>query len=105
MRLADIDWRAGEILVRGKGHTEERLPLPADVGDAIASYLRHGRPRRPEREVFLRASAPLRALSPDGVSEVVRAASERAVWAASARIGSATPLELRCCAAAPRSPR
>ena len=78
LRLDDIDWRAGMILVRGKGHTEERLPLPSDVGDAIATYLRRGRPRRPEREVFLRASAPLRGLSPDGVSEVVRAASERA---------------------------
>jgi hypothetical protein len=63
--------------VRGKGRTEERLPLPPDVGAAIAAYLRQGRPRRPEREVFLRVCAPLRALSPDGVSEVVRMASER----------------------------
>ncbi len=78
LRLDDIDWRAGEIVVRGKGHTEERLPLPCDVGEAIAGYLRHGRPRRPEREMFLRASAPLRGLAPEGVSEVVRAASERA---------------------------
>ena len=78
LQLEDIDWRAGEIVVRGKGHTEERLPLPADVGDALAAYLRHDRPRRPEREVFLRASAPLRGLAPQGLSEVVRAASERA---------------------------
>jgi len=78
LRLDDIDWRAGEIVVRGKGRTEERLPLPSDVGEAIAGYLRDGRPRRPEREVFLRASAPLRGLAPEGVSEVVRAASERA---------------------------
>src|SRR6266571_2764853 len=78
LRLDDIDWRAGEIVVRGKGRTEERLPLPCDVGEAIAGYLRHGRPRRPEREVFLRAAAPLRGLAPEGVSEVVRAASERA---------------------------
>jgi site-specific recombinase XerD len=78
LRLDDIDWRAGEIVVRGKGRTEERLPLPCDVGEAIADYLRHGRPRRPEREVFLRAVAPLRGLAPEGVSEVVRAASERA---------------------------
>ena len=78
LRLDDIDWRAGEIVVRGKGHTEERLPLPPDVGSAIAAYLRRGRPQRPEREVFLRVCAPLRGLSPDGVGEVVRAASERA---------------------------
>jgi site-specific recombinase XerD len=78
LRLEDIDWRAGEIVVRGKGRTEERLPLPCDVGEAIAAYLRRGRPRRPEREVFLRVNAPLRGLAPEGVSEVVRAASERA---------------------------
>lgn len=77
LRLDDIDWRAGEIVVRGKGRTEERMPLPADVGAAVVAYLR-GRPRRPEREVFLRVSAPLRGLAPEGVSEVVRAASERA---------------------------
>jgi site-specific recombinase XerD len=76
--LDDIDWRAGEIVVRGKGRSEERLPLPSDVGAAIAAYLRRGRPRRPEREVFLRVLAPLRGLRPEGVSEVVRAASERA---------------------------
>lgn len=78
LRLDDIDWRAGEVVVRGKGRTEERLPLPPDVGAAIAAYLRRGRPRRPEREVFLRACAPLRGLTPDGIGEVVRAASERA---------------------------
>ena len=64
LRLDDIDWRAGEIVVRGKGRSEERLPLPPDVGAAIAAYLRRGRPRRPEREVFLRVCAPLRGLSP-----------------------------------------
>jgi site-specific recombinase XerD len=78
LRLDDIDWRAGEIIVRGKGRTEERLPLPSDVGAAVAAYLQRGRPRRPEREVFLRTYAPLRGLGPQGVSEVVRAASERA---------------------------
>lgn len=78
LRLDDIDWRAGELIVRGKGSTQERLPLPADVGKAIAAYLERGRPRRPEREVFIRRFAPLRGLAPEGVSEVVRAASERA---------------------------
>jgi site-specific recombinase XerD len=78
LRLEDIDWRAGEIVVRGKGRTEERLPLPCDVGEALAAYLRRGRPRRPEREVFLRVLAPVHGLEPQGVSEVVRAAAERA---------------------------
>ena len=44
--LDDIDWRAGEIVVRGKGDRVERLPLPVDVGEAIAGYLRRGRPAR-----------------------------------------------------------
>lgn len=78
LRLDDIDWRAGEIVVRGKGRTEERLPLPSDVGAAVAAYLRRGRPHRPEREVFLRVAAPLRGLRSEGVSYVVRNASERA---------------------------
>ena len=43
LRLDDIDWRAGEIIVRGKGRTEDRLPLPPDVGAAIAAYLRQDR--------------------------------------------------------------
>jgi integrase/recombinase XerD len=76
--LDDINWRAGEIEVRGKGNVVERLPLPPDVGEAIAAYLKRGRPRRPEREVFLRTVAPLRGLTSSGVAEVVRTASERA---------------------------
>ncbi len=79
LRLEDIDWPAGEMVVHGKGRSEERLPLPFDVGAAIADYLRHGRADRPrQREVFLRLVAPLNGLSPQGVSEVVRTASERA---------------------------
>lgn len=79
LRLDDIEWRAGEITVRGKGRTEERLPLPSDVGAAVADYLRHARPCCSQlREVFLRLVAPRRGLAPQGVSEVVREASERA---------------------------
>ena len=77
LRLEDIDWRAGEIVVQGKG-SAERLPLPPDVGAAIASYVRRGRQHCADRAVFLRAIAPVRGLSPDGVGEMVRAASERA---------------------------
>lgn len=78
LRLDDIDWRAGEIIVRGKGRTEERLPLPSDVGAAIVAYLQHGRPRRAEREVFLRVHAPIRRLDPQSVSDRVRVAAQRA---------------------------
>jgi integrase/recombinase XerD len=43
MQLDDIDWRSGEILVRGKGGRHDRVPLPPDVGEALADYIRHGR--------------------------------------------------------------
>jgi site-specific recombinase XerC len=44
IQLEDVDWRAGELLVRGKGSRQDVLPLPIDVGEAIVSYLRR-RPR------------------------------------------------------------
>ena len=45
--LEDLDWRAGEVIVRGKRQYYERLPLPVDVGEALVDYLRHGRPEPP----------------------------------------------------------
>ena len=45
LRLEDIDWRAGLIVVRGKGSRCEPMPLPADVGALIVAYLRQGGPR------------------------------------------------------------
>jgi len=78
LELGDIDWRAGEIVVRGKGRREGRLPLPDDVGRALAGYLRHGRPRTSVRRVFLRSRAPYRALSTKGISAAVRNALQRA---------------------------
>ncbi|HET6951745.1 MAG TPA: tyrosine-type recombinase/integrase [Acidimicrobiales bacterium] len=68
LELADIDWRAGEIVVRGKGRRAERLPLPADVGEALAGWLRRGRPRCDATTVFTRVRAPHRALTSGGVS-------------------------------------
>lgn len=77
--LADIDWRRGEITIMGKGNRAERLPLPADVGAAIAAYLRHGRPATAEgRSVFVRVHAPHRALTSGGVTMVVFDAAQRA---------------------------
>ncbi len=78
LTLDDLDWRSGEIVVRGKGRREERLPLPTDVGEALATYLRRRRSRVGARALFLRAHAPVRELTASGVSEVVRAAAERA---------------------------
>jgi integrase/recombinase XerD len=78
LRLDEIDWRAGELVVRGKGAREERLPLPADVGEAIASYLRRGRPRSSRREVFLRARAPYEPIASGTVASTVRRGCRRA---------------------------
>lgn len=78
LRLDDVDWRAGELVVRGKGGREDRLPLPADVGEAIASYLRRGRPASGRREVFLRARAPYEPVASGTVSSTVRRACRRA---------------------------
>lgn len=78
LRLEDIDWRAGQIVVRGKGRRDERLPLPADVGAAIAAYLRRGRPAVAVREVFVSAIAPWSALARGSVSLIVRRACRRA---------------------------
>jgi integrase/recombinase XerD len=78
LRLDDIDWRAGEIVVRGKGAREDQLPLPADVGAAIASYLRRGRPRSSRREVFLRSKAPYEPIASGTVASTVRRACRRA---------------------------
>lgn len=78
LALDDLDWRAGEIAVRGKGRRDDRLPLPADVGAAIAAYVRDGRPATTSRTVFLTRYAPWRALAPVTVSKVVINASRRA---------------------------
>lgn len=78
LRLDDIDWRAGELVVRGKSAREDRLPLPADVGAAIAAYLKRGRPMSDRREVFLRARAPFGPIASRTVSSTVRRGCRRA---------------------------
>ena len=79
LRLEQIGWRAGELVILGKGGRRERLPLPADVGEAVAAYLRGGRPSSAEgRCVFVRVKAPHRPLTPGGVTNVVIAAGRRA---------------------------
>ena len=59
LSLDDIDWSTGQITIRGKGGKSAQLPLAADVGAALAAYLRHDRPRLATRRVFLRHRAPL----------------------------------------------
>jgi len=77
--LDDIDWRRGEITLRGKGNRQDTLPLPTDVGTAIVDYLQHARPQTAQgRTVFVRAQAPYEGLTYHGVTTVVAAAGRRA---------------------------
>jgi len=79
LMLEDIDWRVGELTVFGKGRRDDRLPLPVDVGRALAAYLRRGRPASAlDRTVFVRTLAPHRRLTSSGVSRAVHYAAERA---------------------------
>lgn len=79
LRLEDIHWHHGEILIRGKGSTEEDLPLPVDVGDAVADYLAHARPADAmHREVFCTVRAPRRPLTSPAVWVIVTRACTRA---------------------------
>lgn len=73
LELEDIDWGRGQISVRGKRGHRAALPLPVDVGTAIAAYLRDGRPCSPSRRVFLRSRAPLGGFAgPSGIGSIIR---------------------------------
>ena len=79
LQLDDIKWRAGEILVRGKGLFHDRMPLPSDVGKALASYLRRDRPACQTRRVFVCMKAPRRGFAhPSTLTTIVRRALARA---------------------------
>jgi integrase/recombinase XerD len=78
LRLDDLDWRAGELSVRGKGGRVDRLPLPADVGGAVAGYLRLRRSPSACREVFLRTCGPDAPMSRGSAVMIPRRACERA---------------------------
>ena len=79
LELEDIDWRAGEILVRGKGLLHERLPLAPEVGEALVAYLHADRPPSPSRRLFICRKAPWRGFAgASTVSTIVRRALARA---------------------------
>lgn len=78
LQFADIDWRAGEIVVVGKGRRRGRLPLPAEAGEALVAYLAGGRPACGCRQVFVTVNAPHRGLLPCSVTAVVYRACDRA---------------------------
>jgi len=79
LELDDIDWRLGELVVRGKGLLHDRLPLLPEVGEALVTYLRRDRPPVTTRRVFVRRKAPLRGFARSAsVSTIVRRALVRA---------------------------
>jgi len=78
INLRDIDWHAGEIVVLGKGSRLERLPLPAEVGAALAAYLSNSRPSCSCATVFVTARAPFRSLTPGAVRAIMGRACRHA---------------------------
>lgn len=82
LELEDVAWRHGEVMIQGKGGHGDVMPLPVEVGKAIAAYLCAGRPSCSSRALFLTAVAPIRPLSGDGVALLVRRACTRAGVAA-----------------------
>jgi len=79
LTLADLDWQEGLIMVHGKAGRYSQLPLPADVGEAIADYLQNARPTAESRSVFLRARAPAGTFRSEcAIACIVKHALERA---------------------------
>ena len=110
IQLDDIDWRAGEILIRGKGKLHDRMPLPVDAGEAIVDYIKNGR-KGDSRTLFVSGEDAAPALQ--GCADLKRHAvrrvrRERALSRRrnmSARICCATAWRPTCCAKARRSTR
>ena len=78
LQLDDLDWRHGEVVIRGKGRRDERLPLPTDVGEAIVAYLRHDRPAVAERSLFTNMRVPYSPMTATAVKQVAVTAAGRA---------------------------
>jgi len=78
LELGDVDWRAGELVVRGKGRRQDRLPLPNEVGEALVAHLSNGRAPEGARHLFLTLRAPRGPIRADLVGDVVERACRRA---------------------------
>lgn len=78
LELRDVDWRAGELVVRGKGRRQDRLPLPDEVGAVLVAYLSRGRNPQTARHLFLTCRAPRGPIRADLVGDVVKRACLRA---------------------------
>jgi integrase len=78
LQLADIDWRAGQIVVRGKARRRDRLPLPVEVGEALAAYLINDRPKCWHPQVILTRYAPPRPIHASSITSIVYRSCRRA---------------------------
>ena len=78
LELADVGWRTGELAIRGKGGRRDVLPLPADVGAAMADYLLRARPATSSANLFVSMQAPFAGMAVSSVTGVVGRACERA---------------------------
>ncbi|MFO7697477.1 MAG: tyrosine-type recombinase/integrase, partial [Anaerolineae bacterium] len=80
LRFDDLDWRRGVLrVVESKGGKSRELPLPERAGEALAEYIRHGRPYSPHREVFVRHRAPGGLITTAGsVAGIIRRLAKRA---------------------------
>jgi integrase/recombinase XerD len=77
--LEDIDWPRGLLTVHGKGSRSSQFPLPADVGAALAAYIKDDRPRTASRQVFFSSHAPIKPLrGQTSISSIAKAALRRA---------------------------
>ncbi|KMZ11276.1 putative integrase/recombinase [Candidatus Burkholderia humilis] len=86
IELDDIHWRSGKLVVHGKGRMVENVPLPSEIGEAIAMYLRDGRGASASRRVFLRIWAPRVGLAgPRAIGKIVRLAFARAGFSPACR--------------------
>ena len=95
LKLCDIDWRAGEIVVAGKGAWRDQLPLPVDVGEAIASYLEMRGPG-PRRGLFVHVVAPRGPITSSDVGAIVRRACGRSGFPTRAPTSCATGSPRTC---------
>lgn len=71
LKLDDFGWRAGEVVVHGKAGRCDRMPLPAEVGEAVAAYLLQARPEAGCRNAFLTLVAPPRPMGHTAVGQMV----------------------------------
>lgn len=78
LELSDIDWRLGQVMIRGKGRRHDPMPLPVEVGDALAIYVAEARPCVATRIVFVTVAAPWRPMWSTAVSQIVWRQSIRA---------------------------